>query len=40
MSYFFQKIKKIFKKFFSGPFFNQKKSDLKMDIFFEKKIKI
>ena len=27
------------KKFFS-PFFNQKKSDLKMDIFFEKKIKI
>ena len=40
MSYFFRKIKKILKKIFFSPFFNQKKSDLKMDIFFEKKIKI
>ena len=40
MSYFFEKIKIILKKKFFGPFYNQKKSDLKMDIFFEKKITI
>ena len=38
MSYFFRKIKIIFKKIFQ-PIFYKKKSDLKMDIFFEKKIK-
>ena len=40
MSYFFRKIKIIFKKKIFSPFFYQEKSDLKMDIFFEKKIKI
>ena len=37
MSYFFEKIKIIFKKIFSDHFITKKKSDLKMDIFFEKK---
>ena len=36
---FFEKLKSFLKIFFI-PFFNQKKSDLKMDIFFEKKIQI
>ena len=36
---FFEKLKSFLKTFFS-PFFNQKKLDLKMDIFFEKKITI
>ena len=41
MSNFFEKIKIIFlKKKFFGPFYNQKKSDLKMDIFFERKFTI
>ena len=40
MSYFFEKIKIIFKNFFSGHLITKKKSDLKMDIFFEKKFTI
>ena len=37
MSYFFEKIKIIFKKIFSGHFITKKKSDLKWT-FFSKKI--
>ena len=40
MSYFFEKIKIIFKKKIFGPFYNKKKSNLKMDNFFEKKFTI
>ena len=39
MSYFFRKIKIIFKKKFSAHFY-KKKSDLKMDIFSKKKLKL
>ena len=44
MSYFFRKIKIIFKKKFSAHFLQEKirffsKKKFKMDIFFEKKIK-
>ena len=35
MSYFFEKLKSLLKKFF-GPFYNQKKSDPKMNIFSKK----
>ena len=35
---FLKKLKSFLKKIFFGPFYNQKKSDLKMDIFFEKKL--
>ena len=38
MSYFFEKLKSFLKKIFQ-PIFYKKKFDLKMDIFFEKKIK-
>ena len=37
MSYFLKKLKSFLKKIFFGPFYNQKKSDLKMDCFFRKK---
>ena len=37
MSYFFRKIKIFFKKFFSGPFFNQKKIRPQNGHFFRKK---
>ena len=39
LCHIFLKKLKSFLKFFFGPFYNQKKSDLKMDIFFKKNLK-